>query len=131
LLNYLSNPMNLVNPTPKPHETEVTLLLEPQNSGRFIASVMEFPGCRVEADTRAAAIVLVQSQLQDYLKQVELIRVALPSEFEAGKLDPWDKLFGYSKTIPILLRLPLKSGPHRKLMMTPKLTLPFMNRDQR
>ena len=89
--------MNLVNPTPTPYETEVTLLLEPQNSGRFIASVIEFPGCRVEADTKAAAIVLVQSQLQDYLKQVELIRVALPSEFEARKPDPWDRLFGVFK----------------------------------
>jgi predicted RNase H-like HicB family nuclease len=92
--------MNLGNSTPKNHETEVTLLLEPQNSGRFIASVMEFPGCRIEADTRAAAIVLVQSQLQDYLKQVELIRVVLPSEFEAGKPDPWDKLFGLFKDDP-------------------------------
>jgi predicted RNase H-like HicB family nuclease len=92
--------MNLVNSIPRNHETEVTLLLEPQTSGRFIASVMELPGCRVEADTRAAAIVLVQSQLQEYLKQVELIRVALPSEFEARKPDPWDKLFGVFKDDP-------------------------------
>ena len=92
--------MNLVNSTPTSHETEVTLLLEPQNSGRFVASVMEFPGCRVEAETKAAAIVLVQSQLQDYLKQVELIRVALPSELEVKKPDPWDRLFGMFKGDP-------------------------------
>jgi predicted RNase H-like HicB family nuclease len=87
--------MNLVNPAPKPGETIVTVVLEPQLSGRFVASVIEFPGCRGESDTRESAIALVQQQLQGYLAQVELIRVAMTTE--APPEDAWDRMFGLFK----------------------------------
>jgi predicted RNase H-like HicB family nuclease len=90
--------MNLVNPLLQKHETVVTFVVEQQVSGRFGASVMEFPGCRAEADTKEAAIAQVQTQLQVYLAQVELIQVALPARPEAG--DGWDRLFGVFKGDP-------------------------------
>jgi predicted RNase H-like HicB family nuclease len=90
--------MNLVNPASKQHETIVTFVLEPQSSGRFVASVMEFPGCRSEADTRESAIASVQQQLQRYLAQVELVRVAMTTE--APPEDAWDRMFGLFKGDP-------------------------------
>jgi predicted RNase H-like HicB family nuclease len=70
--------MNLVSPAlNKTPETIVTFVLEPQPSGRFVASVIEFPHCRVEADSKEAAIALAQQQLEGYLSQVELVKFAV------------------------------------------------------
>lgn len=89
----------MVNPTSnKAPETIVTFVLEPQASGRFVASVMEFPSCRVEADSREAAIALAEQQLRGYLEQVELVRIAVRSEAQSG--DAWDRMFGAFKGDP-------------------------------
>jgi predicted RNase H-like HicB family nuclease len=92
--------MNLaVNPTlNQASETIVTFVLEPQASGHFVASVLEFPRCRAEADSREAAIVSAQQQLREYLEQVELVRITVPSEAQSG--DAWDRMFGAFKGDP-------------------------------
>lgn len=61
--------VNLTLPT----QLKVTLLVEKLESGKFAASVYEFPGCRVESDTRETAIEQVQSAFLDRLKHIEAI----------------------------------------------------------
>jgi hypothetical protein len=65
--------MTIVTPT-APHEITVTLMIEPQDSGRFIASVMEFPFCRVEAETRDAAIAQIKASLSERVSHLEMVR---------------------------------------------------------
>jgi predicted RNase H-like HicB family nuclease len=57
---------------------KVTLLLEPLASGQFVASIFEFPECRVEADTREIAIAQVQAAFLDRLKHIEAISWDVP-----------------------------------------------------
>ncbi len=70
--------MNHTNP---PSRLRVTLRVEPQSSGTIAASVIEFPDCRVEAETREAAIAQVQAALLKQLAHIETIPwdVPLPS----------------------------------------------------
>jgi hypothetical protein len=56
----------------------VTLRLETQASGAIAASIIEFPECRVEATTRAAAIEQVQAALLERLDHIELIPWDVP-----------------------------------------------------
>jgi hypothetical protein len=67
-------------------ELRVTLRLETQASGAplaatakpIVASIIEFPECRVEAATRTAAIEKVQAALLERLANVELIPWDVP-----------------------------------------------------
>ncbi|WP_430678028.1 MULTISPECIES: type II toxin-antitoxin system HicB family antitoxin [unclassified Leptolyngbya] len=63
-----------------PSQLKVTLLVERLEIGRFVASIYEFPGCRVEADTRETAIEQVQSAFLDRLKHIETIPWNVPLE---------------------------------------------------
>jgi predicted RNase H-like HicB family nuclease len=92
--------MNLPSPTAAKHEITVTLMLEPQASGRFVASVMEFPDCRVEAETREGAIALVHDQWQAQIERVEFMPLSLPLPPNATVESPWSKLFGLYKDDP-------------------------------
>jgi predicted RNase H-like HicB family nuclease len=91
--------MNLPSPTAAKHEITVTLMLEPQASGRFVASVMEFPDCRVEAETKEGAIALIQQQWQTQTERVEFMPLHLPLPKTAVE-SPWSKLFGLYKDDP-------------------------------
>jgi predicted RNase H-like HicB family nuclease len=91
--------MNLVSPI-APHEITVTLMLEPQASGRFVASVMEFPDCRVEAESREAAIALVHQAWESRIEQVEFLPLSLPLTASRSVDNPWTKLFGLFKDDP-------------------------------
>jgi hypothetical protein len=59
--------MNLPNPAIAKHEISVTLMLEPQASGRFVASAVEFPAFRIEAATEAEAIAELQRSLSEHV----------------------------------------------------------------
>jgi predicted RNase H-like HicB family nuclease len=92
--------MHLSSATVAKHEITVTLMLEPQASGRFVASVMEFPDCRVEAETREGAITLVQQQWQAQIERVEFMPLSLPLPRHATVKSPWSKLFGLYQDDP-------------------------------
>jgi hypothetical protein len=92
--------MNLPNPRTPKHEITITLMLEPQASGRFVASAVEFPACRVEAATREAAIALVADRLQAQLDQVEFVPLNLSVRDSAPAKSPWKPLFGLYKDNP-------------------------------
>jgi hypothetical protein len=64
--------MNLVSPI-APHEITVTLMLEPQASGRFVASAIEFPAFRVEAATEAEAIGQLQRSLSEHVAHTKIM----------------------------------------------------------
>jgi predicted RNase H-like HicB family nuclease len=92
--------MTIVMPTLQ--DITVTLMLEPQESGRFIASVMEFPACRVEADSREAAIAHIKTSLSKYVSNVELIRwvISVPL-IKTDPIQPtWLKFAGVFKDDP-------------------------------
>jgi predicted RNase H-like HicB family nuclease len=73
--------MNLANPTITPREVTVTLMLKTQASGGYVASVIEFPSCQVEAETKEEAIALIQATLSEQIANVETIpwTIALPT----------------------------------------------------
>jgi predicted RNase H-like HicB family nuclease len=92
--------MNLPTPTTAKHEITVTLMLEPQASGGFVASAVEFPGCRVAAATREDAIALVSDRLQAQLDHVEFVPLSLSLRDKPPAENPWKPLFGLYKDDP-------------------------------
>ncbi len=64
--------MNLVSPI-APHEITVTLMLEPQALGGFVASAVEFPAFRIEAATEAEAIGQLQQSLSEYVAHAKIM----------------------------------------------------------
>jgi hypothetical protein len=71
--------MNLVSPI-APHEITVTLMLEPQASGRFVASAVEFPAFRIEAATEAEAIDQLQRSLSEYVAHTKIMPWVIPMQ---------------------------------------------------
>jgi predicted RNase H-like HicB family nuclease len=57
---------------------KVTLLLEALTSGQVAASVLEFPDCRVKAETREAAIAQIQAIFLERLNNMEAISWNVP-----------------------------------------------------
>jgi hypothetical protein len=73
------NMMNLELPQSDPFTNfKVTLLLETLASGQVAASVLEFPNCRVKAETREAAIAQIQATFLERLKNIEAISWNVP-----------------------------------------------------
>jgi hypothetical protein len=71
--------MNLVSPIAL-HEITVTLMLEPQASGRFVASAIEFPAFRIEAATEAEAIGQLQRSLSEYVAHTKIMPWVIPMQ---------------------------------------------------
>ncbi|MCY7274564.1 MAG: hypothetical protein LH702_12725 [Phormidesmis sp. CAN_BIN44] len=99
--------MNLQNP--QPSGLRVTLRLETQTSGTIVASVIEFPDCRVEAATREDAIAKVQAAFLERFAHIETIPwdVPLPSKqseslngSEHREEGPWVKFAGMFQDDP-------------------------------
>jgi predicted RNase H-like HicB family nuclease len=80
-----------------PADIEVTLVLAQQASGRVTASVMEFPSCHVEAETRQTAIADLKILLARHLQNVEMVpvKISLSPPFSAS--NPWSELSGVFK----------------------------------
>jgi hypothetical protein len=80
-----------------PADIEVTLVLAQQASGRVTASVMEFPSCHVEAETRETAIADLKILLARRLQNVEMVpvKISLSPPFSAS--NPWSELSGVFK----------------------------------
>jgi hypothetical protein len=83
--------MNLFHPTIEKPEISVTVMGEPL-AALFVASVIEFPGCRVQAETKAAAIAGVRQQLSERLGKAEFEVVTVP--MVNGVDNPWLEMFG-------------------------------------
>ncbi|MFB2982190.1 hypothetical protein [Microseira sp. BLCC-F43] len=81
---------------------KVTLLLEALTSGQVAASVLEFPDCRVKAETREAAIMLriaianaqIQATFLERLKNMEAISWNVPIQTSEPS---WIKFAGVFK----------------------------------
>ena len=78
---------------------QFTLVLEPLASGGVVASVMEFPHCRVEAENRATAIAQIKSDMATMLEKLEFLpleiaKVTPPSD------SPWIKYAGIFQDDP-------------------------------
>jgi predicted RNase H-like HicB family nuclease len=57
---------------------KVTLLLESLRSGEIVASIREFPDCRVQAETREKAIAKIQATFLEKLQNIEAISWDVP-----------------------------------------------------
>jgi hypothetical protein len=73
---------------------KVTLLLEALTSGQVAASVLEFPDCRVKAETREAAIAQIQATFLERLKNMEAISWNVPIQTSEPS---WIKFAGVFK----------------------------------
>jgi predicted RNase H-like HicB family nuclease len=91
--------MNLPNPDPARHEVKLTLMLEPQTSGNFVASVLEFPSCREEAETKDGAITQLEAALVERMAHVEVRpwSIALPTANDQTDEPTWAKFAGIFK----------------------------------
>ncbi len=74
----------------------LTMLVKTLDSGQVEASVLEFPGCRIEASSRDIAIDQLRTTVIDRLQDTEL----LPFEIPVNLANPWVKLFGLFKDDP-------------------------------
>lgn len=88
------------HPAITPREVTVTLMLKPQASGSYIASVIEFPSCQVEAETKEEAIALIQEQWQAQINRAELMTLSLPLTPPVTEESPWRKLCGLYQDDP-------------------------------
>ncbi len=95
--------MNLPNPYTARQEVKLTLMLEPQTSGNFVASVLEFPSCREEADTRDGAIAQLEVVLVEKMTHVEVRpwSIALPTVDGETNEPAWAKFAGIFKDNPM------------------------------
>lgn len=73
---------------------KVTLLLETLKSGQVAASIFEFPDCRVQAETREAAIAQIQATFLERLKNIEAISWNVPIQ---ASEPTWMKFAGVFK----------------------------------
>jgi hypothetical protein len=73
---------------------KVTLLLEALTSGQVAASILEFPDCRVKAETREAAIAQIQATFLERLKNIEAISWNVPIQTSEPS---WIKFAGVFK----------------------------------
>jgi predicted RNase H-like HicB family nuclease len=69
------------------------ILLEPTETGGTIAAIAEISNCRVEADSREAALAALQQLLKQRLAQMEIIPLALPLEPPVRE-NPWVEFIG-------------------------------------
>jgi predicted RNase H-like HicB family nuclease len=95
--------MNLPNPTAPKQEITVTLMLEPQASGGFVASAVEFPAVRVEAATEAAAIAELQQALGAHVAHAKIMPWVMPVSPIEAAIDPpaWAKFAGIFRDNPM------------------------------
>jgi predicted RNase H-like HicB family nuclease len=67
-----------ISPTKLSSELKVTLLLETLASGTVSASVLEFPNCRVEAETRETALSQLQATFLERIQYIEALSWIVP-----------------------------------------------------
>lgn len=78
----------------------LTMLVKQLDSGQVEASVLEFPGYRIEAASRDIAIERLRSTLIDGFQDTELFLFEIPIEIPIKVANPWNKLFGLFKDDP-------------------------------
>jgi hypothetical protein len=82
----------------------LTMLVKTLDSGQVEASVLEFPGCRIEASSRDIAIPVPGGSANDQLRTTLIDRLQdtelLSFEIPINLANPWVKLFGLFKEDP-------------------------------
>jgi predicted RNase H-like HicB family nuclease len=73
---------------------DLTLLVKPLESGHYVASVLELPAYRVEAESRELAIDLLKDTLLNQVKDAEISSLKLPIAVSPSAENPWKDLFG-------------------------------------
>jgi len=77
----------------------LNILVEHKQDGRAIASVLEIPAYRVEAETRDLALAKLQKLLTEQLAAAEVVPLEIKLPHEAAP-HPWAKYAGIFKNDP-------------------------------
>lgn len=80
------------------------LVLEETQDGRSLASVLEFPDCRVEAQTNEQAIAQLQTMVMHRLANVRILPLEI-SVSAAETENPWMKYAGVFKDDPYFAKI--------------------------
>ncbi|MBD2364325.1 hypothetical protein H6G36_24620 [Anabaena minutissima FACHB-250] len=78
---------------PQPENLKLHILLERNNEGNFIASVLELPNTQVEASTPEEAVQELKKLLSTRLEKLEIIPVEIQVSQSAAE-NPWMKFAG-------------------------------------
>ncbi|KAM3100091.1 type II toxin-antitoxin system HicB family antitoxin [Phormidesmis sp. 146-12] len=90
----------IVQPSNSGSPLKLTLVLEQLASGDVVASVLEFPQCRVEAETREVAIAQIRSDLAAMLERLEFLPLEISKVAAAPSKSPWIKYAGIFQNDP-------------------------------
>ena len=74
----------------------INLILETRADRKISARSADFPDCVAVAETREEVIALMQKQLDDRLKSIEVVSISLPQQSER----PLSDFFGIFKDDP-------------------------------
>lgn len=89
--------INFLNVTlPQPENLKLHILLERNNEGNVIASVLEIPNTQVEAATQEQAVQELKKLLSTRLEKIEIIPVEIKLHQEEVE-NPWMKFAGVFK----------------------------------
>lgn len=84
---------------PQSENLNLHFLLEQNNQGNIIASVLEFPNIRVEAPTQEQAIEKLKQLLSTRFEKTEIIPVEIKLP-QAETENPWTKFAGVFQNDP-------------------------------
>jgi predicted RNase H-like HicB family nuclease len=82
------------------HPLKLTLVLEQLASGGVVASVMEFPQCRVEAETRETALTQIKHNMTTFLEKFEFLPLEIAQIATESSVSPWVKYAGIFENDP-------------------------------
>lgn len=72
---------------------EYTVLLKPNESGGFFATVPALPGCESFGATEEEAVKKISLNIKDFLQKAKFVRVKVDENGVEAK-DPWDDVIG-------------------------------------
>jgi hypothetical protein len=81
------------------------LVLEKTQDGRSLASVLEFPDCRVEAQTNEQAIAQLQTMMTHRLANVRILPLEISLSAAEATEDPWMKYAGVFEDDPYFAKI--------------------------
>ena len=79
---------------------KLTLVIEQLVTGKVAASVLEFPHCRVEAESREIAIARIKEAMTTLLERVEFLPIEVSPVTTNSSVSPWIKYAGMFQDDP-------------------------------
>ncbi|HMZ79316.1 MAG TPA: type II toxin-antitoxin system HicB family antitoxin [Acidobacteriota bacterium] len=100
------------------------VFVQSHSNHQFVASVVGFPNCVAEGQTREEAIAKVKSAIEAQLSQGELIVVEVVSKSDPSLPNPWLKYMGIFADDPTFDDFLEEVSAYRRQMDTPEIEFP-------